>query len=156
MVSGYLPQIEREREEHLKPKQVLIEPEPPAPEPVVEKEVAPPAPPPERSPDEDRSSRLPKMAPTLKPVEAPVNGDSSSVASDEDSRFSFSTAQSLPEEPSAPVYGPAPKQEAAIAKKGFSGIKLGMASRKMNPNRQTDRQTEGTKNLSYDRNLVQA
>ncbi|XP_064600108.1 RNA-binding protein 25-like isoform X2 [Liolophura sinensis] len=138
-----IAKIEREREEHLKPKQVLIEPEPPAPEPVVEKEVAPPAPPPERSPDDDRASRLPKMAPTLKPVEAPVNGDSSSMASDEDSRFSFSTAQSLPEEPSAPVYGPAPKQEAAIAKKGFSGIKLGASESPTDSNNKRKKFTVG-------------
>lgn len=121
-------QIERQRQEHLKPRLHLKEIQSP-PVPIVrspvqrqpEKEAR------ESSPEEAKHVKLPKMQATLRPVEQPMpesrsgsqsRSESASPLAEEDSRMSGNS-----DDNSHQRNGPVTKEEAS--KLGFSSLKLG-------------------------------
>ena len=112
----YFPyQIEREREEHLKPRlQLHEESSSPSPKEVREDSEDEPE---EEEPEEEKPAPLPpNMKATMRPVEA-SNGASSMSEDNEDSNFPPAS-----EDSQGPVYGPSKEENTKLS---FGGLKLG-------------------------------
>lgn len=135
MVCRLYFKIEREREEHLKPRLQLLPPTvpkspeaPPPPQEVeeeeeeeVRREVE------EEEEDyeqEEEDSREAKLPPKMQSTLRPVDNDASSVSDDDDNSSNVPYEDNIPQ----PVYGPAKEEN---TKMGFSSLKLGMLSRSL-------------------------